>query len=217
MGHSSATAVQSAPPTYDVVASLGREVTLLHGLQRGDAAIQARVFRLYKPSVRRLLVRILHEGPDVADALQDTFFKVFKSASQVNDPVALHAWILRIAESVALDEFRRRQRLRLRAPGLAESSRLHAGSAVPLVEVRSALRDAYRVLAVLPEEEQRVFTLRRIDGLELAEIADTCALSLATVKRRLGRAASRFSALARRQPALTEWVAGEEGACRRNS
>lgn len=155
--------------------------------------------------MRQVLSSILRESHDVQDALQDTFVKVFRSARQVRDPEALKGWVLRVAASVGLDEFRRRQRLRER--GLADSDKLDLACAVTPVEARSALRDTYHVLSVMPSQEQQVFTLRYIDGLELAKIAAVCEVSLATVKRRLGRAANRFNALARRQPNLTDWIA----------
>ena len=180
---------------------------MLAALQRGDSSAQADVFSIYEPAVRRVLMRILRERQDVQDALQDTFVKIFNSASQVKDPMALKGWILKVATSVGLDEYRRRQRSREHR--LSEHDSCEPSTASAPLEVRRALRDAYRVLSVLPEKEQRVFTLRYIDGLELEKIADACEISLATVKRRLGRAADRFNSLARRQPALTEWVAAD--------
>jgi RNA polymerase sigma-70 factor (ECF subfamily) len=162
---------------------------------------------MYERCVRRVLIRILRETPDVQDALQDTFVKVFRSANQVKDPLALKSWVLRVAASVGLDEFRKRQRLRER--GLSDQEKVDLVSFVTPVEARSALREAYRLLSVMPEQEQQVFMLRYIDGLELSKIAHECDISLATVKRRLGRAANRFNSLARRQPILTDWVAAD--------
>jgi RNA polymerase sigma-70 factor (ECF subfamily) len=176
-------------------------------LQQGDSEARATVFALYSPMVRRLLARILRDDSDVADALQDTFVKVFRSAPQVREHQALRPWVLRVAESIGLDEARRRQRHRSRT---ADDLGAHEPSiGCPSFEARTALRDAFRLLSVLPKEEQRVLTLRRIDGLELTKIADACDVSLATIKRRLARASNRFEALARRQPSLSSWVRTE--------
>jgi len=176
------------------------DVALLEGLQNGERAAQAAFFENYESLVRRILVRILRNSPDVADALQDTFVRTFRSAPQVKDPMALRGWVLRVAESVALDQLRRRQRSNSR------------GVDVPIddasVELRIAVRDAYRVLDRLPQEERVVFAMRYIDGMELAKLADVTGVSLATIKRRLSRAESRFRTLARRQPGLAEWVDG---------
>ncbi|MGC4086799.1 MAG: sigma-70 family RNA polymerase sigma factor [Polyangiaceae bacterium] len=182
-----------------------REALLLEGLRRGDSSAQTLVFRAYEHDAKRVLSRILRERSDVLDALQDTFVKVFRNAGQLEDPLALRSWVLRVAQSVGLDEFRRRQRLRL--ADIRDVRRTRAESSVlPPVELRSALREACCVLDVLPEPEREVFVLRYIDGLELTQIAEASGVSLATVKRRLSRASTRFTALARRKPALTDWI-----------
>jgi len=184
---------------------LWNEAQLLAGLVAGDHLAQTVVFRQYREAVQRVLTRILRDPQDVADALQDTFIKVFRSASHVKDPRALRVWVLRVAESVGLDEFRRRRRSRERGMVDVERLVLPAPGAPP--EVRGALQDTYRVLACLPDHERVIFSMRFLEGRELAKIADACELSLATVKRRLGRAESRFRSLARRHPGLSEWVA----------
>jgi hypothetical protein len=54
----------------------------------------------------------------------------------------------------------------------------------------------------------RRFALRYIDQMELTQMAEACGASLASIKRRLARAESRFSALARRFPALAPYLEG---------
>ena len=180
-----------------------RESLLLEGLRRGDSRAQALVFRAYEHDAKRVLSRILRERSDVLDALQDTFVRVFRNAGQLEDPLALRSWVLRVAQSVGLDEFRRRRRLHPWG-GTRDPNELLSVTAP--VELRSALREAVRVLAILPAPEREIFTLRTLDGLELTQIAERCGISLATVKRRLARASARFTALARRQPDLTDWI-----------
>lgn len=184
------------------------DVALLEGLQNGERAAQAAFFDNYESLVRRVLVRILRNSTDVADALQDTFVRTFRSAPQVKDPLALRGWVLRVAESVALDQLRRRQRSNSRGAASTETVEVPVDDAS--VELRVAVRDAYRVLDRLPHEERVVFAMRYIDGVELAKLADVTGVSLATIKRRLSRAETRFRTLARRQPGLAEWVDGAD-------
>ena len=184
------------------------DVALLEGLQNGEREAQAAFFDSYESLVRRVLTRFLRNTPDVADALQDTFVRTFRSAAHVKDPLALRAWVLRVAESVALDQLRRRQRSNARdiAPAQAFEVPVEDDS----VELRAAVRDACRLLDRLPEQERVVFTMRHIDGLELTKLADVTGVSLATIKRRLARAETRFRTLARCQPGLAEWVGSNE-------
>jgi RNA polymerase sigma-70 factor, ECF subfamily len=189
------------------VSFAGSEVALLQGLQNHEPGAQAAFFDTYERDVRKVLVRILGTTPDVADALQDTFLRAFKSAMQIKDALALRGWLLRVAVSVAIDHLRRRQRSRW----LVFSTEACVDVPVEGVtaELRAALRDTYRVLDKLPNEERIAFALRHIDEMELAEVADACNVSLATIKRRLSRAELRFRTLAKRQPGLCDWVGAE--------
>ena len=180
------------------------EAQLLARLQAGDPLAQTVLFRRYRNAVQRVLARILREPQDVADAVQDTFIKVFHSAGHVKEPKALRVWVLRVAESVGIDEFRRRQRLRDRE--IQDCERLYLPAPGAPLEARDALRATCRVLSHLPDEERTIFSMRFIEGRELAKIAETCELSLATVKRRLRHAEWRFRSLARRKPGLSDWA-----------
>jgi RNA polymerase sigma-70 factor (ECF subfamily) len=87
-----------------------------------------------------------------------------------------------------------------------ELPEIESGAAGP--EVKDALRATYAILDGLPSDERVAFALRFIDGMELTEVAAACDTSLATIKRRLARAASHFEAEVRRQPELDVWARG---------
>ena len=197
----------SGAPKRARISFAGGEVALLQGLQNQEPGAQAAFFDTYERDVRRVLVRVLGTTSDVADALQETFLRAFKSALQVKDALALRGWLLRVAVSVAIDHLRRRQRLRWLVFSNDAPVDVPVESASP--ELRAAVRDTYRVLDKLPNEERIAFALRHIDEMELAEIADACSVSLATIKRRLSRAEVRFRTLAKRQPGLSDWVGAE--------
>ena len=54
-------------------------------------------------------------------------------------------------------------------------------------EQREALAAVYRLLGQLPINERIVFALRVLDGMELADVARACSISVATVKRLAAR------------------------------
>jgi RNA polymerase sigma-70 factor (ECF subfamily) len=60
------------------------------------------------------------------------------------------------------------------------------------VDVAVELRHVYSLVEKLPAEERVALVLRRVEGMELLEIADEMKLSLATVKRRLAAAEARL-------------------------
>ena len=75
-------------------------------------------------------------------------------------------------------------------------------------QARETLGAVYRLLARLPADERIAFALRRIDEMELTEVARACHLSLSSIKRRLARAEAHFAALARDVPALADYLQG---------
>jgi RNA polymerase sigma-70 factor (ECF subfamily) len=124
--------------------------------------------------------------------------------AQVKEPSTLRGWIMQVARSIALDQLRRLHRQRKHA------ALNHEAIDVPVhdasFELRVALHRTHSVLGRLPRNERDIFAMRHIDGLELGTLATLCGVSLATVKRRLTRAEGRFYALARREPALADWL-----------
>src|SRR5262249_54732149 len=73
-------------------------------------------------------------------------------------------------------------------------------------EVDEALRATYKILGKMPADERIAFALRFIDGMELAEVAEACGVSLATIKRGVQRARQRFESMALRYDELSEWL-----------
>jgi RNA polymerase sigma-70 factor (ECF subfamily) len=184
---------------------VGDRQALVAALGRGEEGAAAALFHEYAPMVERTIGRILGVDDELPDATQEAFLRALRSVGRLRDPQALADWLLQIAVCTATDWVRRRQRrrwLRLVDPAEIDPP---PGNAVDHAG-REALRAAYAVLGRMPVEERAVFALRYIEGMDLARLARASDCSLATVKRRLGRATGRFQRLARREPALLPWL-----------
>ena len=59
-------------------------------------------------------------------------------------------------------------------------------------EAGEAMQAVYRVLSGLDVDQRIAFALRFVAGMELTEVAASCSVSLATMKRRLSRAQSKM-------------------------
>jgi RNA polymerase sigma-70 factor (ECF subfamily) len=162
-------------------------------------------------------VRILGFDSELADAVQETFIRALGSSRLLRDPAALASWMIRIAAFTATDFIRRRRRRRWLQFFAEPQEVSDRGNDVVFegesdMEARLALQAAHAVLEGLPVAERVAFSLRRMEGLELKEVAHACGCSLATIKRRLLRAEARFLARAQKYPALANWLAAKEGA-----
>jgi RNA polymerase sigma-70 factor (ECF subfamily) len=181
---------------------------LVEALRAGEARAGEALFAAYAPYVRKVVTRVLGPDAEILDLVQDVFVIALESLHKLEDPGALRPWLAQIAVFRARGCIRKRQQwklVRLFAPAVLAEARVdHAD-----FEASEALVATYRLLSSLGADERIAFALRFIDGMELGDVADACGVSLATIKRRIARAQERFIALARREPALVDWIGGE--------
>lgn len=186
---------------------VGDDAALVDALRERKPAAVAAFHDRYAQYVLRILVRILGHDVDLKDVHHEAFVRALSSIASLRDPKRLTQWMTSVAVLTAKTCIQRRQRKRwlvfLSPSDLPEA--IGAPKESP-PEVLEALRATYRILDAMPTEERILFALRYVEGLELTELASVSNTSLATVKRRLSRAEQRFAALARRDPALRDWV-----------
>jgi RNA polymerase sigma-70 factor (ECF subfamily) len=164
----------------------------------GDAELVARALGgdrwsrdvLYRRHAHHLLAistRLLSNRCEGEEVVQDAFIVAFEQLGRLRDPAALRSWLTRIAVNLARRHLRRGRLLRIlgldRSPDDATLEVLASPTLRPDDRAELALAD--RVLRRMPANLRIAWMLRRVEGLALAEVACTCACSLATAKRRI--------------------------------
>lgn len=192
------------------VTFLGDDGALLAGVRAGNPLAMTALYDRYVGDVRRVLLHTLGPRLDLPDLVQDVFVGVLTSVRSVREPAALRGWLFQVTVRTARKHLRTKSRrwwLKLWPQG----DELESQAAVELEESASeAVQATFRILTTLDAEDRLVFSLRYISGLELAEMAEICEMSLSTLKRRLGRAEQRFHAAAKTDDALSGWAAEGE-------
>jgi RNA polymerase sigma-70 factor (ECF subfamily) len=156
----------------------------------GDRWGREMLYRRHAGSLLAMTVRLISNGGDAEEIVQDTFVAAFEQLASLRESGAVGAWLRQIALNLVRRRVRRARLLRflgldrstdyatleaLADPGLATDQRAELALIDCLLrEMRPALRLAWM--------------LRRVDGLELGEVASLCSCSLATVKRRIAAA-----------------------------
>lgn len=178
---------------------------LVRAIAAGEPWAAAMLLDRYGPLVERLVRRVMGHDPDLEDLVHDAFASILASIHQVRDGQALKGWISSVAVHTAHHAIRRR-RLSRWLFFWKQDEDLPEPSSVSPLGPREAVRRVYAALDQLSAEERVAFTLRFIEEMPLEDVASTCGVSLATIKRRLARAEQRFTALARRDPTLQGWL-----------
>ena len=140
------------------------------------------VFRAHAGFVARIALRVLGRPSEVDDLVQDVFLSVLDRLGDLRDPAALRGWLAVITARLARRRLRaRRWKIWLGIGSDYDYAQLADGAASP--DDRALLSELYRTLDRLPARQRLAWSLRRIEGLELAAVAQACDCSLATVKR----------------------------------
>ncbi|GEM_PF-832989 len=177
------------------------EQELVAGLcERRPSAARA-LYDQYSNVVRQVLIRSLGGVHDVDDLVQETLITVLDRAPALKKALSLRSFVIGVAINLAKNEIRKRKVRRL--IGLDDTLD------VPLVAPHDAVlaqsaRHLYKALDRLELNARMAFVLRYVQGYDLAETAAACGCSIATIKRKLGRAESRFSAIVKADPVLRE-------------
>ena len=184
------------------------EVALARGLREGEAWAERALVAEHADHVERLLTRMLGAHTDLDDLVQEVFVRVFARVEELREASALRAFVSAIAVFVAREAIRAKRRRRwLLFMQPEEMPELIVPSASP--EERAALRAFYAIVEHLDADVRIAFTLRFVEGMGLSEIADTCGVSLATIKRRLKAGETEFLGRAKGNEALANCF--EEG------
>jgi RNA polymerase sigma-70 factor, ECF subfamily len=183
-------------------------VELARALREGEAWAERALLEQQTAHVERILTRILGGRSDLDDLVQEVFVRAFERVEELREPRALRGWLTAIAVFVAREAIRAGKRRRWLVFLPKEETPEPVSPTAP-PEVRAAVRAFHDVVGRLDADARIAFTLRFVEGMELAEIAGACGVSLATIKRRIKSAEAEFSERGRAHEALADWF--EEG------
>ena len=198
--------LQLVPPRPS--AATVSDAALVRGLIDKQEWAAAALWSRYGRLVYRIADRGLGSAHEAEDLTQDVFLCLFNKVAGLRDQNALRSFVVSVTVRTLKWKLRRR---RLRQwVHVTETGEL-PDRAVRGVDVDEALRRFYALLDKLGAEERLVFILRRVDEMQLQDVATTMRLSLATVKRRLRRADAKLSGFMESEPVLVDYLKGEGG------
>ena len=156
----------------------------------GDRWSREVIYRRHSGLLLAIASRLLGNRGDAEEVVQDTFVTAFEQLRALRDPGALRAWLAQITVSLVRRRIRRGRLMRVlgldRGADDATLAALAAPGTAP--DERADLAMVDRLLSKLRANVRIAWMLRRVEGLELAEVASYSGCSLATAKRWIAEA-----------------------------
>jgi RNA polymerase sigma-70 factor (ECF subfamily) len=149
----------------------------------GDPRAFAQLYRRHARYLAGVVFRLMGDSSELDDVLQETFLICLSTLGKLERAERLRPWLVTIAVRRVQRRFSARARRRWLSGQL---SLVSAQSSDP--HVSREVRELYRVLEGLSPKLRLPWTLTRIEGDRLEDVAKYCDISLATLKRRLIRA-----------------------------
>jgi RNA polymerase sigma-70 factor (ECF subfamily) len=168
-----------------------RDLILLERARDGHLESFNDLVRLYQDQLFALIVRMVPDRDQAADAVQEAFFSAYRHLDAFRGG-SVKSWLNRIAVNAAMDIQRARKRRPAQPyPELEDESwQPPAGDEADpertavLTERNRALSEA---LATITGDQRAAIVLYDVEGYDYLEIAEMTGVSLGTVKSRIHR------------------------------
>lgn|SRR5690625_4932058 len=175
-------------------AAVDRE--LVKRVQAGDKAAFDVLVLKYQNRLVKLITRYVNDPVEALDVAQETFIKAYRALPNFRGDSSFYTWLYRIGVNTAKNHLVARNR---RPPeedidaSDAEQydfdSRLKdQDSPDSIIERNEVARTIVAAIEELPEDLRTAITLRELEGLSYAEIAEAMDCPVGTVRSRIFRA-----------------------------
>lgn len=190
----------TAPSNQDPGPAALSDAELVGRVLRGDTGVYELVMRRYNRRLFRAARGIVTDDSEAEDVVQEAYVRAFLRIDQLSGPDGLGAWLTRITVNEALARLRRSARVVFLEDHINQdapdkdraTTRDNMPSSLPGPEHLAASDELGRLLehAVdqLADEFRSVFMLRAVEGLNVAETAESLGIRPETVKTRFHRA-----------------------------
>lgn len=184
---------QAAQPKPRAKQGHDPDADLMARYANGDARAAAELLDSLSGRLYALAIRLLNDGAEAEDVVQETMLRVWKIAPEWRKGEAKVAtWAYGVARNLCLDRLRKR-----RSTGLDEAPEQVDESPLPLEGMiaqdrAEALRHA---LERLPERQRTAIVLRHFEEASNPEIAETIGTSVEAVESLLARGRRKLAAL----------------------
>jgi len=196
---SASIAVRRDPPTVEDLRSTTvpddpvqrRDLILIERSRSGDLDAFNDLVTLYQDSLFALVVRMVPDRDQAADAVQEAFFSAYRNLASFRGG-SVKSWLNRICVNAAMDTQRAKKRRPVQPyPELEDESwQPRAGDEADperIVVHAERSRAIAAAMARITADQRTAIVLYDVEGYDYGEIAEMTGVSLGTVKSRIHR------------------------------
>jgi RNA polymerase sigma-70 factor (ECF subfamily) len=167
---------------------------LVEAALAGDRWAEDALVRRHIGRVVQIASYLIADPQEVDDVVQETFLLAFADLRRLRDPGAFRPWLVRIAVHRSRRVIRRRRLLRTLGLDRGADEETLAALAAPSLspDTRADLVVVDDVLKRCSVDDRVAWLLRHVAGCSIPEVAEACACSESTAKRRVNAAQARL-------------------------
>lgn len=157
--------------------------TLALDVQRGRQAALAQLVERHHSPLSGYLYRMTNGDQQLAeDLVQETFLRVVRGIGQYRYPRPFKPWLYAIATNLTRDHYKAAG---TRLTTVLDEDLFSESSPEEATVTQDETEQVIATLASMPDFQREVIVLRFYQGLSIADIAETLAIPVGTVKSRL--------------------------------
>lgn len=169
------------------------DIEIIQKILQGEMALYEILIRRNNPFLYKAGRAYNYSHEDTQDLMQDTFIDAYTNLSKFENRSSFKTWIIKIMLNNC---FKKQQKFSFKnevtteiheksIPMFSSNQQTDTNKIIVNRELNFVIENA---LSEVPLDYRMVFTLREINGLNVAETAETLSISEANVKVRLNRA-----------------------------
>lgn len=166
------------------------ERPIVDGLRRGEARAFDLAYERFRPRVYAFLLRLARRRDVAEDLFQETWLKLARHASRLDEDTDLAAWLFTVARN-AFVSWRRWAMLDIsRLVAIGDEALAVAAGAAPddEAQAKTSVVRLERALAALPAGHREVLLLVGVEGFEQEQAASILGIRYDAFRQRLARA-----------------------------
>jgi RNA polymerase sigma-70 factor, ECF subfamily len=161
---------------------------ILERCKNGDASAFREIVKKYQKYTYNLAFKILLNGDDAKDIVQESFIRVWRNIYLFNDQIKFTTWLYKITVNLCYDKIksaRRREKVITNHIDLEElQKRTERNCELKIINEQLAAIIG-ELSNELPEKQRMVFILRDLQELSIEEVSVILNISVGSVKTNL--------------------------------